>query len=172
MVFASLQSVLVDHSNAHVDNTSGDYNSTEGGHEDNDDIGGGYFLEIETEPDFKLDGGELLSDAADLDEEIEKILRGQSSLVNGPNAQAKSPKAAKTDTCDPIHVRSISCWASEMQLVKFRETAEQVADEYLKAANIKFGSSRAHRTTVKDYAAYSQGKEDSKKVDVRQKLVE
>lgn len=59
-----------------------------------------------------------------------------------------------------------------MQLVKFRETAEQVADEYLKAANIKLGSSRAHRTTVKDYAAYSQGKEDSKKVDVRQKLVE
>ncbi len=59
-----------------------------------------------------------------------------------------------------------------MQLVKFRETAEQVADEYLKATNIKLGKGWAQRTTVKDHEAYRQGKEDSKKVDVRQKLVE
>lgn len=59
-----------------------------------------------------------------------------------------------------------------MQLVKFREAAEQVADEYLKAANIKLGKNRPQRTTVKDREAYLQGKEDSKKVDVRQKLVE
>ena len=93
-------------------------------------------------------------------------------MVYSPNAQAKSPKVAKPDTCDPTHIRSISCWTSEMQLVKFRQTAEQVADGYLKATNIKVGKAWAQRTTVKDHEAYRQGKEDSKKVDVRQKLVE
>lgn len=59
-----------------------------------------------------------------------------------------------------------------MQLVQFRQTAEQVANEYLKAANIKLHSNRAKKTTVKDPEAYRQGKKDSKKLDVRQKLVE
>lgn len=166
------KSIFVDCSNVPLDDTSRDNYCTEDGHGDNDDSGGGDSLETEIEPDFKLDGGELLNDAAELDEEIEKVLRRKSRLANRLNVEFKSPKVTKPDTCDPTHVRSISCWASEMQLVKFRVTAEQVADEYLKAANIKLGKNRAQQTTVKDREAYLQGKEDSKKVDVRQKLVE
>lgn len=164
--------VFVYNSNVPWDDPSGDDDCTDVGHDDNDAGVGRDTLEMETEPDFKLDGGDLLNDAAELDEEIEKVLRRQTSLLNGTNSQTKSPKVEKSDTRDPTHVRTISCWASEMQLVKFRETAEQVADQYLKAANLKLDKNRDKQTTVKDHEAYRQGREDSKKMDVRRKLIE
>lgn len=160
-------SLFVDYSNFPLDKTDGDYYCTEDGHEDNDDSAGGYPLETETEPDFKLEGGEFLNDAAELDKEIEKVIcRQQSHLANRLNAvEAKSPNFAKPDTNDPTHVRSSSSWSSETQLLKFRETAEQVAVEYLKAANIEVDTCKAKHTTVKNRRAYFQGKEDSKKVE-------
>lgn len=54
------KSMFVDYSNVPVDDTSGDYYCTGEGHQDHDDSGGGDYLESETEPDFKLEGGELV----------------------------------------------------------------------------------------------------------------
>ena len=62
-------------------------------------------------------------------------------------------------------------WASEMQLVQFCRSAEQVAAEVVKASNIRLRKGRK-RTDVRDYGAYCQGKADSQKFDVRQRLVE
>lgn len=167
--------LLLPHNPIHVESSNGStddisvYGDSIDGHDDNDENEG---LDSQIEPDFKLDSVELLEDAAKLDEEVEKVLRRQPSLSNYTNAHTRSPKVANPDTRHPTHANSVSCWASEMQLVRFRELAEQVADEYLKAANMKLGKNRAKKATVKDREAYRQGKEDSKKVDVHQKLVE
>lgn len=164
---------MFDNSNSSADDASGYGNGVDVGYDDNDENEGGDFLEYETEPDFAFDSDNLLNDAAELDEEIEQVLRQQSSLSNREKNNSTSPKVAKANTRHATHVKSIiSCWSSEMQLVQFRQTAEQVANEYLKAANIKLYSNTAKKTTVKDPEAYRQGKKDSKKLDVRQKLVE
>jgi hypothetical protein len=59
-----------------------------------------------------------------------------------------------------------------MQLVRFRETAEKVAKDILKAKSIKPTKRRGKNTAASDFGANSQGKKDSKKIDVRQNLVE
>lgn len=58
-----------------------------------------------------------------------------------------------------------------MQLTLFRARAEAIADEYLKRNNIKLGPP-GRASTAKDFAAYRQGKKDSRKVDVRRKRLE
>ncbi|MCJ1264958.1 hypothetical protein MMC22_004833 [Lobaria immixta] len=66
---------------------------------------------------------------------------------------------------------SIQTWESEMQLTLFRAKAEGIADEYLKSNNVKLHRGRKS-TAAKDYAAYKQGKKDSRNVDVRRKRLE
>jgi len=58
-----------------------------------------------------------------------------------------------------------------MQLARFYKSAEKVAEDVLKAKNIKLKKG-GKRTAVKDPGAYRQGQEDSNKIDVRQRLVE
>lgn len=58
-----------------------------------------------------------------------------------------------------------------MQLTLFRAKAEGIADEYLKSNNVKLHRGRKS-TAAKDYAAYKQGKKDSRNVDVRRKRLE
>lgn len=53
----------------------------------------------------------------------------------------------------------------------FRETAQEIAKDYLRQKNIKLRKGRK-KTAAKDYAAYKQGKKDSKKVDVRRNRLE
>jgi hypothetical protein len=57
-------------------------------------------------------------------------------------------------------------WASTRALVKFRESAQKVAEEYLKANVGKLRRARKSKRSIGDKAAYRDGKEDSKKVDL------
>jgi hypothetical protein len=53
-----------------------------------------------------------------------------------------------------------------MQLVQFRATAEQVADEYLEQHGIELSSTKARPSIVRDIDAYRQGREGSSKIKV------
>ena len=65
----------------------------------------------------------------------------------------------------------IKSWESEMQLTLFRETAQEIAKDYLQQKNIKLTNLR-EATAAKDHAAYKLGKKDSKNVDVRRRRLE
>jgi hypothetical protein len=66
-------------------------------------------------------------------------------------------------------------WKSRMQVMRFRQTAEQVATEYLKKLTAgKTGKpqrQRESRAKHFDEAAFDQGQEDGKEIDVRQKAI-
>jgi len=74
---------------------------------------------------------------------------------------------------DQHHEVAVSSpWASQMQLMAFRESAQKIAEDYIKKKDLKF-SHRAKRTSeVRDYHAYGEGVKDSKKIDVRRRRLE
>jgi len=51
----------------------------------------------------------------------------------------------------------------------FHKNALLIADTYIETQEVKLYSGRRTNTTVRDRTAYAQGKEDSKKINVRAK---
>lgn len=63
-------------------------------------------------------------------------------------------------------------WQSMGQLTRFRKDAETIADDYLKATKVKLTTGRKRTANKIDSCAYKQGKEDSKKIDVKRRRLE
>lgn len=59
-----------------------------------------------------------------------------------------------------------------MQLTLFRQTATNVADDYLKSEGIKLRGGRKITIYPKDLKAFREGQKDSRKIDVHQKAQE
>lgn len=143
--------------------------------------------DMDCEVDFRFDAAETLNLDTDLDGEIRRFIKQENPLTPGADGLATTvsieahiqeiaSRNVKHEAIAAEEERTIPSdvtWASEMQLVQFYKSAEQIAEGVLKSQNIKFKThKRRARTAVKDRGAYYQGKEDSKKIDVRQKLVE
>ncbi|KAJ1026765.1 hypothetical protein NDA16_002062 [Ustilago loliicola] len=64
-------------------------------------------------------------------------------------------------------------WQSSNQLIRFRQDAEKIADDFLASQHggLKLRK-RAKTTYRKDVAAFEQGREDAKKIDVRRKRIQ
>lgn len=66
-------------------------------------------------------------------------------------------------------------WKSVQQLVAFRDTSVAIADDFLKAQNVKLStgrkSTRRGPQTWKEVSLYRQGREDAKKIDVRRNRI-
>lgn len=66
-------------------------------------------------------------------------------------------------------------WKSVQQLVAFRDTSVAIADDFLKAQNIKLHTGRKSTLrepqTWKEMSLYRQGREDAKKIDVRRNRI-
>ena len=62
-------------------------------------------------------------------------------------------------------------WASHMQLIHFRKQASDIADNYRKKIGIKLYKSRKRKPGKHDQAAYEQGVEDSKLINVHEKAL-
>lgn len=58
-----------------------------------------------------------------------------------------------------------------MRLVKFREDPQQIAEDYLKDQDMKLGYRASRTASICDYAAYSQGHKDSKKINLERKRI-
>ncbi|KAJ5766681.1 uncharacterized protein N7511_004297 [Penicillium nucicola] len=118
--------------------------------------------------DFNMDDAHIIDFSDDLDESIKRFVKDESP---GPSNSIEIPKYS-TDSETTIKPESsptsvTSPWESGMQLVQFRATAEQVADDFLKQNNIKLRSGRKRSSNVRDLSAYQSGKQDSSKIELR-----
>lgn len=60
-------------------------------------------------------------------------------------------------------------WASELQLTTFRAKAQEVADDWLKAHNIKLYKLRSRPASIKDRRAYKEGLRSGQLTDFKRK---
>ncbi|KIW92597.1 uncharacterized protein Z519_06444 [Cladophialophora bantiana CBS 173.52] len=117
--------------------------------------------EVEAEVTFKEEEEKPL----DLDADFEAQLR---EMVPG-HAPATSATVADRDSEGQL---TVSPWNSSQALVRFRQSAEKVAEEYLKAQKTKLSKGRRRERRVRDYCAYREGIEDSKQIDVKRRRIE
>ncbi|CRG84243.1 hypothetical protein PISL3812_01555 [Talaromyces islandicus] len=136
---------------------------------------------VKQEPGIKEEMTEtvdLTSDAAgrhiksEPDPTVEKA--EETNNVHDHHQELKSENAdnhPKVDTGTPMgHLET--AWKSEMQLIRFRETAENIAQSFLEQNNIKLRNVKKRKASIKDHGSYKKGKEDSKKINVRQRRIQ
>jgi len=83
-----------------------------------------------------------------------------------PNYTPNSKSIFKSNSKSKSDSNSVP-WKSTQQLVLFRDNAKKVAEDYLEMKGIKLRSGRKKDNTVRDKVAYAEGKEDSKKINVK-----
>ena len=84
------------------------------------------------------------------------------------DARKKAPVEEKTPSEEEEPTMDLArTWASGMQLIRFRDSAQKIAEDYIASKNIKVSHCKSRTAAVKDYDAYVHGKVDSKKIDVR-----
>lgn len=171
--------------NGNRDGECNTYHAPIGHFGDDNPIGDNEFDENDLEPDFAEDSYDLRFDPkADLDDEIDRILKRKRDLegyhrkhiVNHEKDKENPPPSFnqtnnKTTAPSTEQEDAEYIWESRMQLVLFRQNAEKIADDYLKEQNIRLTNRKRKHTSVKDLQAYEKGKEDSKKIDVRQRRI-
>ena len=124
---------------------------------------------------FNENGPNAIDLTGDTDDTIDKFLKQEMPEILDLNSipaapvQSESSMTSRADNGLKIEQSVSSPWASVMQLVRFRATSEQVADDYMKQSNIKISNRTARpRPFVRSPEAYRQGRKDSTKINVRQ----
>ncbi|KAJ7462360.1 hypothetical protein B0H11DRAFT_2241487 [Mycena galericulata] len=137
--------------------------------EDTDGIEAGSFHDVK--PDFNDEDN--VDDLLDLDAEKPKLKRPPSV---GPSFGSMDPPASVVPLAEQKvkdEPEDDSPWSSVGQLVAFRATSIAIGDEYLKTQGVKLRKSRKRKALeFKDSDAhkiYKRGKQDAKKIDVRQR---
>jgi hypothetical protein len=124
--------------------------------------------------DFNIDDAQITDIGDDLDESIKRFVKLESSESSNhieiPKYSPESETTIKPES-SPTSIPVASPWESGMQLVQFRATAEQVADDYLKQNNITLCSGRKRSSIVRDPCAYRRGQLDSSKIEVRRQAL-
>ncbi|OGE47657.1 hypothetical protein PENARI_c039G12346 [Penicillium arizonense] len=120
--------------------------------------------------DFSTDDLQTIDLCDDVDENIETYMKREPTKPPNPNeipeSLAELARKVEPETKPPTPMAS--CWKSQMQLVRFRATSEQVADDYLAQHKIKLRSGRKRKSTIRDKDSYHRGQQDSSKINVRQ----
>lgn len=168
--FDELGLSVVDHSNA--EEAAHDTDSEQSDGEDG------------IEADFDEDEDNQTIDLhGDFDEELKKFIKSEedneatnvhpSPHVNVGNNGSNTIHMTEDDgSAASIKPEPDASWKSSMQLAKFIAQAEQIADDYLKEKGVKLYKGRKSKQfVIRNQTAYSQGVEDGKKIDVRQKRI-
>jgi hypothetical protein len=113
------------------------------------------------EPDFKTEDNDSFDLSDDVDMEIQR-------LTMQKDMTKKTLDRSGHNGVDYVNYHRNS-WKSEMQLVRFRQSADKVADDFLKQQSIKLYSGGSTRTSTRDVGSYDQGKRDSQYIDVYQR---
>lgn len=125
--------------------------------------------------DFNTDDAQIIDFCDDVEESIQSLLKREpvepSDPFDIPKFTTKTKTSIKTDPEFQSKLES-SPWKSGMQLVRFRATAEQVADDYLKENKIKLRNSRKRSSTIRDLDAYRRGQEDSSKLEIHRPVLD
>ena len=105
--------------------------------------------------DFNDDDSDTLDATAPFEAELQKE-------VSKANTASKDPT-----TSEPTEVQ----WSSSTQLTVYRENVAKIAEEVLKAHNIKLRAGTKRKRIVKDKVQYAMGVRDSRKINVRGKRI-
>lgn len=116
--------------------------------------------ELNIKADFSMDDAQFIDLYDDVNESIEKYMKWKPSE---PHLKVEH------ETKYPWPMAS--GWQSQMQLIHFRATSEQVADDYLAQHNIKLHSGKKRTSTIRDKDSYRRGQHDSSRINVRQKTL-
>lgn len=119
-------------------------------------------IDLTTFPDYGTEEqehivGKLLAPKKELDSS-----QDLSQPVQLDRSESNNSGTKKSSSPSPS-----SYWQNSMQLELFRKNAQTVADDFLKSTGTKLHKGRKRRYTIRDWDAYDDGVEDSKKVDVR-----
>ncbi|KAH8659434.1 hypothetical protein BGZ61DRAFT_370616 [Ilyonectria robusta] len=151
------------------------------------------------EPDFHTEASSRIDPSMDIDEEIHRLASitkhppqqlnaefvtssrpsnlGQDSTVKPHREEpdgvyTKHHTQGSNDQSAPIPpLNNEGTWKSHMQLVVFRKSAENIADDYLKNQGTKLVAGKSRSRRVHNMTAYRQGSQDSKKIDVRRRMI-
>lgn len=63
-------------------------------------------------------------------------------------------------------------WRDSGALVRYRKDSNKIADDFFKAQNLKMKYDRERTAHARDLNAYRKGREDSKKIDVKQRRIQ
>ncbi|KAH1841332.1 hypothetical protein KXX54_002047 [Aspergillus fumigatus] len=104
---------------------------------------------------------------------VDKIIKRESRETHDfnsiPSLSVKQNPSDNDSSSVKSEDMSNSPWMSETQLVRFRATSVQVADEYL---NIKLRMGKTRTVVTRNYSAYREGWKDSEKIDFRPRRLE
>lgn len=132
--------------------------------------------QVNIKADFNTNDGDVTDfhDDDDVDAYINKFVKREpveSSIPDEIPVFKTEPAAnIKAETELPPTLEQ-SPWESGTQLVQFRKTSEQVADDYLKEKDIKLRNRKMRPPTIGDADAYRRGQQDSSKIDVRRETL-
>ncbi|KAI9669951.1 MAG: hypothetical protein M1831_006987 [Alyxoria varia] len=129
-------------------------NAKTSGANDNDDIDTSGHSDMEDDNSEEEPETELINPIAGS--------REGPSTFNGQYGNARPSSQAQDND---LGSHEVSPWENQMQLMEFRKTAQQVAEEYEKGLKLRKG--RKHRARIHDWKIYREGKEDSKRIDVK-----
>ncbi|BAE66186.1 unnamed protein product [Aspergillus oryzae RIB40] len=126
--------------------------------------------------DFNENDENVVDLMCSVEDNIDKIIKREAHKTHDfnsiPSPSVKQNPSDKNFSFVKSEDMSNSPWMSETQLVRFRATSVQVADEYLKKHNIKLRMGKARTVVTRDYSAYTEGWKDSEKIDFRQRRLE
>ena len=109
----------------------------------------------------------------DLTEEKYSNLTGEPSGNEDTVTTSLAPREAQQDILgNKGPSSSTSLWTSNHALQLFRQSAEKVADDYLKSKYLKFRKGRKRQSTIRNFEAFKEGKKDSRRIDVKRRRIE
>jgi hypothetical protein len=148
--------------------TSTRFESDNVSYSDPNDING-----LNTKADFSMDDVQTIDICDDVDESINKYMRREPTEPPNRNGipEYRAQLDIKVEPETEFPTPAASRWKSQMHLVHFRATSEQVADDYLVQHKIKLHSGRKRNSTIRDKDSYLRGQQNSSNINVRQRAL-
>lgn len=116
----------------------------------------------------------MLNPYASFEDEVSKFRQQAEAARKKAPLKKKAPKPPKAPEQEQTRANEkepttelAKTWASGMQLMRFRNSALKIAEDYLAAQKIKLSRSQSRTAAVRDWESFREGQEDSKKIDVR-----
>jgi hypothetical protein len=116
----------------------------------------------------------VLNPYASFEDEVSKFRQQAEAARKKAPLKKRAPKPTKAPEKEQKRenekeptMELAKTWASGMQLMRFRDSASKIAEDYLAAQKIKLSRSKSRTAAVRDWKSFREGQEDSKKIDVR-----
>lgn len=131
-----------------------------------DDAGHERFYDMNNDPDGIEEPDDI---KPHFDEALERDIIDLTDDLDDPSPSDIKPKVEPKAEPEDVGAG----WQSSNQLIRFRQDAEKIADDYLASqhSGLKL-KKRAKSSFKKDSNAFEQGREDAKKIDVKRKRIQ